>query len=99
MMDSADPLEGWSIDDILQSATPAKHDMYGSLFHLLTSTLSKFCHRISDLDVYFKLVCVDAKNLQAMKLVNKSQFDRVEGRSANSSRRSRTSKDDPATDS
>lgn len=81
MLDSADPLEGWPIDEIIEKAPPAKNDMYGSLFFYLQDTLGLFCRRMGGLKVSIQLFQVDARKLPS--IINRDgmdqcSFDRIE---------------------
>ena len=83
MMDSADPAEGWPIDEIIQKAPLAKNDLYGSLFFYLQDVLWQFCHRISRLKVSIQLSQVDALKLPSIvEQYKRGQclFDRIEVR-------------------
>ena len=83
MLDSADPLEGWPIEEILQKAPPAKNDIYGSLFFYLQDLLGLFCHRINRLKVSFHLFQVDARKLPSIverEGMKQCSFDRIEVR-------------------
>jgi hypothetical protein len=83
MKDSADPLEGWPIEDVMQKAPLAKHDIYGSLFMYIQDVLLDFCCQIERHKVFFQLFHVDALELPDM--VNQRGtatmfFDRIEVR-------------------
>lgn len=78
MADSADPLDGWSMADILGKAPLAKNDIYGGLFLLVQDTLQRFCHRIEGLQVKFQLLHGDALALPSSIDDSKHSFDRIE---------------------
>ncbi|KAI9731728.1 MAG: hypothetical protein M1834_004517 [Cirrosporium novae-zelandiae] len=81
MFDSADPLQGWPIDEIVRKAPPAKNDMYGSLFFYVQDALQQFCQQIGRLDVSFKLFQVDAlelPNIIKQYGMGQHSFDRIE---------------------
>ena len=83
MMDSADPLEGWPIDEVFQKAPLAKNDLYGSLFFYLQDVLWQFCHRIGGPKVSIQMSQVDALELPSIiKQYKKGRFlfDRIEVR-------------------
>ncbi len=63
MMDSADPLEGWPIDEITQKTPLTKIDLYGSLLFYVQDVLWRFCHQIGRLKVSLQLSQVDALKL------------------------------------
>lgn len=65
MKDSADPLDGWNLSEVLKvQCGPASNDSYGKLFYFLTSLFSRFYHRLSVLEASFELLNLDAKNLR-----------------------------------
>ena len=81
MMDSADPLQGWPVDEIIRNAPLAKNDLYGSLFFYLQDVLWQFCDRISKLKVDFQLYQVDALRLPSLVKqygIGQHSFDRIE---------------------
>ena len=83
MLDSADPLEGWPIEEIIQKAPPAKNDIYGSLVFYLQDLLGLFCHRISRFKLSIQLFQVDARKLPSIverEGMKKCSFDRIEVR-------------------
>lgn len=64
MKDNADPLDGWSLEDVADvSSGPATADIYGKLFYYIRQLLRSFLDRLSSLDVSFKLFQVDASFL------------------------------------
>ena len=83
MLDSADPLEGWPIEEIIEKAPPAKNDIYGSLFFYLQDVLAAFCHRIGRLKVSIQLFQVDARTIPSIAKregMKQCSFDRIEVR-------------------
>ncbi|KAE9365085.1 hypothetical protein N431DRAFT_473171 [Stipitochalara longipes BDJ] len=82
MMDSANPLEGWAIEDIMGMAPVAKNDLYGGLYHLVKGFLLQFCDGIALRPTRFQLLYVDAAELPGvLTVVGKDQqhsFDRIE---------------------
>ena len=83
MMDSADPLQGWPIDEIIQKAPLAKNDIYGSLFFYLQDVLWGFCNQISRLKLSIQLSQVDARKLPSILeqyKMGQNSFDRIEVR-------------------
>lgn len=81
MMDSADPLEGRPIDEIIQKAPLAKNDLYGSLFFYIQDVLWRFCHQIGRLKVSLQLYQVDALKLPGIVEQyrgSRCSFDRIE---------------------
>jgi hypothetical protein len=83
MLDSADPLEGWPIDEIIQKAPPAKNDIYGSLFFYLQDILGRFCQQIGRLKSSIQRFQVDARKLPSIVEhgeMGQCSFDRIEVR-------------------
>ena len=83
MFDSADPLQGWPLDEIIEKAPPAKNDIYGSLFFYLQGVFGLFCRRIGKLKVSIQLFQVDARKLPSMikrDEMDQRSFDRIEVR-------------------
>ena len=83
MLDSADPLEGWPIEEIVEKSPPAKNDIYGSLFFYLQDLLGRFCHRIGRLKISIQLFQVDARKLPSIlerEGMKQYSFDRIEVR-------------------
>lgn len=83
MLDCADPPEGWTIDEIIQKAPPAKNDIYGSLFFYLQDVLGRFCNRIGRLKVSIQLFQVDPRKLPSIAgrdEVGQFSFDWIEVR-------------------
>lgn len=81
MLDSADPLQGWPMDEIILNAPLAKDDLYGSLFFYLQDVLWRFCDQISKLKVGFQLFQVDALRLPSLVKqygIGQRSFDRIE---------------------
>ncbi|KAI9875688.1 MAG: hypothetical protein M1830_008116 [Pleopsidium flavum] len=81
LKDSADPLEGWPIDEVIQKAPPAKNDIYGSLFFYLQDVLSQFCRQIGRLRLSIQLFQVDALELPDIlnqSVMGQGSFDRIE---------------------
>ena len=81
MLDSADPLEGWPIEEIIEKAPPAKNDIYGSLFFYLQDVLGLFCRRLGKLKVSIQLFQVDARKLPSIiqrDEMDQCLFDRIE---------------------
>jgi hypothetical protein len=81
MKDSADPIQGWPIEEVIQKAPPAKNDIYGSLFFYLQDVLWQFCHQIGSLKLRIQLFQVDALKLPSLlKQYGPDQcsFDRIE---------------------
>ncbi|KAL2219085.1 hypothetical protein M432DRAFT_653989 [Thermoascus aurantiacus ATCC 26904] len=80
MKDSADPLEGWPLDEVISKATLAKKDIYGSLFFYLQDLLSRYCRRLGAMSI-IHLFHLDAVNLPSSLKndgVSPCSFDRIE---------------------
>ena len=81
MNDSADPLEGWSEQDILQGTQIARNDTYGSLYYYLRGLLADFCRRLKSLRLEFTLTRGNAKELPKIfkeAKIDPTGFDRIE---------------------
>lgn len=77
MRDNADPLDGWSAEDVeMTPYGPAKADIYGNLFIHLRSVLRAFLDRIANLKVSFRLLQMDARLL--LNHLEDGTFDRIE---------------------
>jgi hypothetical protein len=81
MLNSADPPEGWPIDEIIEKAPLAKNDLYGSLFFYIQDLFWQLCHQIGRLKVSIQLSQVDA--LELPRIIKQSKggkysFDRIE---------------------
>jgi hypothetical protein len=77
MMDSADPLDGWHLGDVLQSSSgPAINDMYGKLFNQLKDLLSSFTRQLASRRTAFELFNVDVNSLP--RYLEGRQFARIE---------------------
>ena len=64
MKDSADPLDGWSLPEILkQNARPASNDVYGKLYRHLFELLQSFHRSLSARPFSFRLLHMDASDL------------------------------------
>ncbi|KAJ9663962.1 hypothetical protein H2201_005444 [Coniosporium apollinis] len=77
MVDAADPLDGWSMAEILRKAPLARNDTYRGLFLLVQDTLQRFCQRIENLQVKFQLFHDDALALPNMIEDGQHSFDRI----------------------
>lgn len=78
MKDDASPLGGWEYDEYIKFSPKATNDLLGSLFFFLRDTLLRFCKRVKDLDIDFRLFNVDARELPTYLSSEESQFDRIE---------------------
>ncbi|OJD34037.1 mynd finger family protein [Diplodia corticola] len=81
MMDSADPLAGWPLDEVLRKTGVAKNDIYGGLFFYLIEVFVDFCERILTRKIDFVLLNVDAVDLPetlAKDMSLPQSFDRIE---------------------
>jgi hypothetical protein len=80
MKDNASPLEGWDYYEYIKFAPKATNDVVGSFFFFLRDRLSRFCSRIKDTDIHFRLSNVDALELSDHLGADESQFDHIEVR-------------------
>ncbi|KAL1982084.1 hypothetical protein VTN96DRAFT_1797 [Rasamsonia emersonii] len=81
MKDSADPLDGWRIQEVMSKAPLAEKDLYGSLFLFLRDLFSKYCARLATISVSFQLFHLDATTLPASLKsdgISPTSFDRIE---------------------
>ena len=77
MMDNANPLDSWSMPEILKTdAGPATNDMFGKLFCHIQSVLRSFYRRIVNSDLEFQLFNLDARELQGY--TKEQEFARIE---------------------
>ncbi|KAF7175088.1 hypothetical protein CNMCM7691_006492 [Aspergillus felis] len=77
MNDNADPLHGWSLDEVSATSTgPATTDIYGKLFFYIRGMLRSFLGRLPSLKLSFELFQLDAARLPD-HLENNS-FSRIE---------------------
>lgn len=78
MKDSADPLDGWSLPEILkQNAGPASNDIYGKLHRHVSELLRSFHRSLTSRQCTFRFLHKDANDL-AENLQDKLGFDRIE---------------------
>ncbi|RMZ42089.1 hypothetical protein AFCA_006832 [Aspergillus flavus] len=81
MPDSADPLQGWTLTEVLQPSYGAKHDLYGQLYVHVKRELETFCKRLHTLNLNVSLFKKDAMDLPdtLATLRDKETFyDRIE---------------------
>ena len=77
MNDSADPLNGWSSEEIANTSSgAATADIYGKLFFYIRGLLRSFLDRLSSLNSVFKILRADASSLP--DLVDGNAFSRIE---------------------
>ena len=63
MKDSADPMQSWPIEKVIQKASLAKNDIYDSLFYYFHNLLWQFCHQIDNFKINIQFFQVDALKL------------------------------------
>lgn len=82
MKDNADPLAGWSWQDIAPSTTAARNDIYGHLCAHLHSTLLLFCRKCRQFALKIRLFQTDILALPDLiadpKAPQQGDFDRIE---------------------
>lgn len=77
MPDNADPLTGWSPEDVQRTSSgPAKADIYGKLFAHLRAVLGAFLQRLSSSKVSFELYHEDAAALP--RYLSHGSYSRIE---------------------
>lgn len=80
MPDSADPLDGWKLSEVLEESHHAKDNLYGLLYLYVRQHLLKFCERLHNLTLDVSLFCMDALNLPSRleELHDEKRYDRIE---------------------
>lgn len=78
MKDSADPLEGWPLSEVLSIRTRARGDVNGKLHQYVRSTLVGFHSRLRSLDVKFQLYQGDVGQVVPRLLHASTFYDRIE---------------------
>jgi hypothetical protein len=81
MMDSAEPIEGWSVKEVTSVTRLARNDINGSLYYYLKELIQSFCRRVSDLHIqfqFFELNAMDLPQTMAMRGISNHYFDRIE---------------------
>ncbi|KAH8698962.1 hypothetical protein BGW36DRAFT_396585 [Talaromyces proteolyticus] len=64
MKDNADPLHGWSFEEVLNTTSgAATADIYGKLYFHIRELLHSFFHRISSSKISFQLLNLEASSL------------------------------------
>jgi len=80
-MDSANPLDGWPIEEIM-GRVPTKNDLYCGMYHLVEDVFRRFCDGTALRPTCFQLLHVDAMELAGMLArLSKDQplfFNRIE---------------------
>ncbi|KAL8367047.1 hypothetical protein RB599_010961 [Gaeumannomyces hyphopodioides] len=77
MMDSSDPLAGWSLPDVLDSQRgPARKDAYGALYEYIFNRGREFHGQLAFRKISFELCCTDVRLLKDM--IPNKKFDRIE---------------------
>ena len=78
-MDSADPIDGWHLPDILKTNSgPAKNDVYGKLCTVVKDVMSSSMKYISTHDVDYRLSNCNAAELPAIFEIRQASFARIE---------------------
>ena len=84
-MDSAEPLDGWPIEEPIRMAKPAENDVYGGLHKHLRGIFQRFCSRLRAFNLYFHISQLDAVKLSSvlgLATTTQTSFDRIEVRAA-----------------
>ncbi|KAJ5272980.1 hypothetical protein N7478_008105 [Penicillium angulare] len=77
MKDSADPLHGWSLEDVVNTSSgPAEADLYGKLFYYVREALQTFLLQLSSMNASLNLFQMDASLLP--EHLEKDSFSRIE---------------------
>lgn len=81
MPDNADPLTGWSPEEVHRTPSgPAKADIYGKLFAHLRTVLGSFLERLSSSKVSLQLYHEDASVLPRYLSHASGSYSRIEVR-------------------
>jgi hypothetical protein len=80
MPDSADPVVGWKLSEVLDEPHHAKGDLYGLLYFHVRRFLLKFCERLRNLKMNVSFFCMDAFYLPSRleELHGERRYDRIE---------------------
>jgi hypothetical protein len=78
MKDDVSPLKGWDYHEYIRFAPKATNNVIGSFFFFLRDMLLCFCKRIKDINIYFRLFNIDARELPDHLSIEESQFDYIE---------------------
>ena len=78
MKDDASPLEGWEYHEYIRFAPKSTNDVMGSCFFFLKDILLRFCKRVKNINIHFRLFNVDARELPDLISMKESHFDRIE---------------------
>ncbi|KAF6236092.1 hypothetical protein HO173_005720 [Letharia columbiana] len=83
LKDSADPLAGWALKDILASGVRRggpKEDIYGHLHFHIRDLLENFCQKTTLMKIHMDMYCVNATELPSLldDRLKESAFDRIE---------------------
>lgn len=77
MKDNADPLHGWSLEEVSNTTSgAATADLYGKLFIYLRNMLRAFLSRIRNSKISFKLLHLDASSLPGH--LDNDSFSRID---------------------
>jgi hypothetical protein len=80
-LDSADPLAGWPLDEVMEKISSAKNDIYGALYSYLKDLLTQFCKKIADISFSVQLFHLDAVELPGVLKeygIREDSCDRIE---------------------
>lgn len=78
MRDSADPIDGWTLSDVLGESGGAKNDVYGLLHLHVRRLLEKFCEKLFILKLDICLYQNDARDLPNQLKGELRFYDRIE---------------------
>lgn len=79
-MDTADPLDGWPLSEVLSIHTGARDDVNGKLYQYVRSTLVAFHSRLRALEVKFQLYQGDVRQVVPQLMDASTRYDRIEVR-------------------
>lgn len=78
MKDSADPLEGWPLSEVLSVHTGLRDDVNGKLYQYIHSCLVEFHGRLQALEIKFRLYQGDVRQAVPQLMDTKTKYDRIE---------------------
>ncbi|KAK9443069.1 MYND finger family protein [Metarhizium brunneum] len=76
MMDSAEPLHGWSLQEVSQASGAAANDVLGKLYYSLLDLIRSVHGRLGHVNISFHLCSLDAAALP--QHLDVMRFDRIE---------------------
>lgn len=81
MPDSASPLNGWKLSEVLESSYGAKEDIHGLLYFYLKHILLEFCEKLVSLKLHVSLFNMEPEHMPhgvATFRGDRRLYDRIE---------------------